>query len=407
PISRNEVIGRSVFDIDDIYRPSAAALALREKRKVSLLQRGMGDEAIATSVPIFDDKGEIQLVISTGRYISELKLLEEYYRYKSKEPKANAEYIKEGFVYTDVPMKKIMKLVEQISNTDSNILITGETGTGKSLLARYIHENSDRSSNNFIEINCSAIPETLIESELFGYDAGAFTGAKKTGKAGLIEMADGGTLFLDEIGDIPLNLQTKLLNVLQSRKITRIGSTKSISVDIRLITATHRDLEKMMKDESFREDLYYRINVVPLHIPSLRERTQAIPMLTNSFIKKFCKKYKKEIIIHDLAVKKLCAYKWPGNIRELENLIERLVVTNITGVIEEKDISEKYSYVSDNDDPDIIVNRIIFLKNALEEVESQLVKRAFNEYGSTYKVAEILGISQSAASRKRIKYMIP
>jgi two-component system response regulator AtoC len=223
-------------------------------------------------------------------------------------------------------IRQIYAVVEKVANTPSTVLISGESGTGKELIARALHENSNRHEGPFIKINCAAIPKTLMESELFGYDKGAFTGAVGA-KPGRFELAHGGTLFLDEIGEIPVEMQVKLLRVLQESEFERVGGIKTIKVDVRLVTATNRDLLEEIGAGNFREDLFYRLNVVPIQIPPLRERREDIPLLAEHFIAKFNERLKKQIVaISPEAVERLVAYHWPGNIRELENLMERTIL---------------------------------------------------------------------------------
>src|SRR3954470_24174773 len=223
-------------------------------------------------------------------------------------------------------IRQIYAVVEKVANTPSTVLITGESGTGKELIARALHENSSRQAGPFIKINCAAIPKTLMESELFGYEKGAFTGAVGA-KPGRFELAHGGTLFLDEIGEIPVEMQVKLLRVLQESEFERVGGIRTIKVDVRLVTATNRDLHAEVAAGAFREDLYYRLNVVPIHLPPLRERREDIPLLVGHFIAKFNERLKKQITGIDAeAVERLTGYHWPGNIRELENVIERTML---------------------------------------------------------------------------------
>ncbi|HVR60761.1 MAG TPA: sigma-54 dependent transcriptional regulator, partial [Polyangia bacterium] len=223
-------------------------------------------------------------------------------------------------------IKHVYAVVEKVANTPSTVLITGESGTGKELIARALHDNSSRHNGPFIKINCAAIPKTLMESELFGYEKGAFTGAVGA-KPGRFELAHGGTLFLDEIGEIPVEMQVKLLRVLQESEFERVGGIKTIKVDVRLITATNRDLMQEIASGSFREDLFYRLNVVPIHIPPLRERREDVPLLASHFIAKFNDRLKKTITaIQPAAMERLIAYNWPGNIRELENVMERTML---------------------------------------------------------------------------------
>ncbi|MCI8645368.1 MAG: sigma 54-interacting transcriptional regulator [Firmicutes bacterium] len=402
---RSDIIGKNVTDMEHtgIYRPSAVRIALKEHRQLTMVQSGPGGDAIVTATPIEDEEDNLVLCVSNARFVDELTLLDKYYSHKAQANKGD--YKEKRMVSKDEAMVKLYEVAKQIAGADSSILITGETGTGKSMIARYIHENSSRSKKKFIELNCAAIPENLMESELFGYESGAFTGAKKGGKPGLFELAEGGTLFLDEIGDMPLPLQAKLLHAIQNRTITRIGGTSEKSINVRIITATNKNLEKLVEEGQFRSDLYYRINVVPLHMPALRQRKKDIKELGQFFLRFFNERYSRETAITDEALEMLCHYRWPGNIRELENMMERLVVTNRTGVIAEEDLPGSVRVMNDVMREDIIINRMVPLKEALERVEQKLVEMAFEENGSTYKAAQALGISQSGASRKFLKYM--
>src|SRR5512140_590277 len=243
-----------------------------------------------------------------------------------------------GIVGQSVEMQSIFAIIEKVADTPSTVLITGESGTGKELVAKALHEQSSRKNGPFIKINCAAIPKTLMESELFGYEKGAFTGATST-KPGRFELADGGTLFLDEIGEIPVEMQVKLLRAIQESEFERVGGLKTIKVDVRLITATNRDLEQETQRGNFREDLYYRLNVVPLQIPPLRKRTGDIPLLSAHIIKKFNERLKKTIAgIADDALDALEAHAWPGNIRELENVLERTILFTKGERIERTDL---------------------------------------------------------------------
>ncbi len=230
-----------------------------------------------------------------------------------------------GIIGNSEAIVNLVEVVKKVATTDSTVLITGESGTGKSLIAKAIHFMSHRKDKPFITINCAAIPETLLEAELFGYEKGAFTGAH-TSKKGKFELANGGTIFLDEIGDMPLSLQAKILRVLQEREVERLGSEKVIRVDVRIIAATNKDLHELVKEGKFREDLYYRLNVVPIHVPALRERKEDIPLLVEHFLQVYNSKYGKKVKLSPDAMEPLIEYNWPGNIRELENTVERLVV---------------------------------------------------------------------------------
>lgn len=400
-VKRENVLGKNVTEMP--YKPSGVTLALKEKRRISVIQGGPGGDAMVTVTPIKNDGGDIEICVSNARFIDDLSLMDSYFDKRAERDKKDSKSKK--LVSRDKAMIKLYEFAKQVADADSGVLITGETGTGKSMMARYIHDNSSRRKKKFIELNCAAIPETLIESELFGYESGAFTGAQKGGKPGLFELADGGTLFLDEIGDMPMSLQPKLLHAIQNKLIMRIGGTKEIPVDVRIITATNKDLEKLVEEELFRSDLYYRINVVPLHIPALRERKTDIIDLMQSFLSFFNSRYNRDINIDEHAVRLLNEYRWPGNIRELENMMERLVVTNRRGLITEEDLPNNIKIMAETVGDDIQVHRVIPLKDAMDKVEEQLVQMVFKNGSSTREAAKILGISQSGASRKYLKYI--
>ena len=247
----------------------------------------------------------------------------------------------EGIIGQSVKMQEIFTLVEKVADSDSTIIINGESGTGKGLIARAIHKNSDRKDKPFITINCGAIPENLLESELFGHVRGAFTGATSS-KPGKFELANKGSVFLDEIGDMSANLQVKILRVLEEREFEQVGGSKTITADVRIIAATHRDLEKLVQEGSFREDLFYRLNVIPLEIPSLRERKTDIPLLVSHFLREFNLKNGRDVqgVTNDAMII-IKGHSWPGNVRELKNLVERLVVLKGEGDIDPLDLPEK------------------------------------------------------------------
>ena len=421
-ISKEEAEGTSTVDFvaEGSYGPdSAIMLAIKERKRVAVLQSGKvrnlseisadgikaHDEAIAISTPVFDEDGNIIYVVSNARFLGELELLKKYLDNTRSASDEEQLKNKKKMIWKSSKMKAILNLVRVVAPTDSSVMISGETGTGKSMLARYIHEQSRRRDKAFVEINCAAIPENLIESELFGYESGAFTGASQKGKKGLMETADGGTLFLDEIGDMPLSLQAKLLQCLQNRSFTRVGGEKRIDVDIRLITATNMDLEKMVQEGNFRNELYYRINVVPINLPRLSERREDFQMIVDVSMDRFTQRYDKEVVLSREARQIMEEYSWPGNIRELENTVERLVVTNRNGVILPADLPSKITAENNKYSGGVMIDDIIPLKKATEEIEKQLISAAYSRYGSSYKVARALGISQSAASRKIIKYL--
>jgi two-component system, NtrC family, response regulator AtoC len=322
-----------------------------------------------------------------------------------------------GLVGKSQEMHHIFQIIETVANTPSTVLITGESGTGKELVAKALHENSSRKSKPFIKINCAAIPKDLMESEMFGYERGAFTGATSS-KPGRFELADGGTLFLDEIGEIPVEMQVKLLRAIQESEFERVGGLATIKVDVRLITATNRDLEKEVQLGNFREDLFYRLNVVPLRVPPLRERRSDIPLLVHHIIRKFNERLKKSIrAISDEALARLQSYSWPGNIRELENVLERTILFCATDHIALADLPEEqgalaaarrpgHDRASENDvapgEPltgDTSLKDIVRAKTS--QVERELIIQALDGTGGNVtQAAKLLKISRKSLQMK-------
>ena len=271
-------------------------------------------------------------------------------------------------------MQEIYRMIAKVAMTDSTVLITGQSGTGKELIARAIHFNSPRREKQFVPVDCAVLSENLLESELFGHVRGSFTGAVTT-KPGLFEVADGGTVFLDEVGNISLSIQAKLLRVLQEREFTPVGGTKAKKVDIRLIAATNKDLEKMIKEEVFREDLYYRLNIVPLYLPALKERQEDIPLLAVHFLKKYAEEMGKAIKgFTPEAMERLMRYPWPGNVRELENVIERTVV-----MIDDEMIRVEHLILPGQQEKDILENQIPMTSGELKEIKKQVREKAVEE----------------------------
>jgi transcriptional regulator with PAS, ATPase and Fis domain len=279
------------------------------------------------------------------------------------------------------------------------VLILGESGVGKEMVANLIHETSDRKNSPFIKVNCGAIPENLLESELFGYEGGAFTGAKKEGKMGLFELANKGTLFLDEIAEMPLALQVKLLRVLQEREVMRVGGVKPVAVNVRIIAATNRNLHEDVQKGNFREDLYYRLNVIPLSILPLRERREDILPLASYFIEQFNQKYLTKKTLSAETAEAFELYNWPGNVRELQNIVERLIVMSDGDEIQHLHLPEEITNLSSNRDK-VQVLDILPLKECMEMAEKQLLRLAKQKYSSTVKIADALQVNQSTISRK-------
>jgi len=301
-------------------------------------------------------------------------------------------------------MRQVMETVEHVADKETSVLILGETGVGKEVLAKRIHQISKRRDGTYLKINCCAMPPSLLESELFGYENGAFTGARKGGKPGLLEAARGGTIFLDEIGDISMELQVKLLRVLQEKEIMRVGGLKAIAVDSRFIFATNRDLKAMVTEGRFRKDLYYRLNVVPISIPALRHRNEDIRPFLEFFLEKFNQKHGYDKTFAPELVQVLCGYGWPGNVRELENLVERLVVSVYGSTIGLADIAELGTARLPQQDS---VERGLPLRQAVEALEKELISQALLSHGSMGRVAAALGVDRTTILRKIAKYRIP
>lgn len=349
-IKRAWIIGSDMNSLvrDEVYSESVGLEVISKKKAISKAQRVNDRYIYSSAVPIFKDNKLKNVVISVVDITSMKDLKEKLREVKSinikiqreLEELKNLDCQDNSMIAKSKAMEDIKELALRISNVDSNILIEGESGVGKGVLSKFIHLNSDRKDKSFTKIDCGSLAPTLIESELFGYEEGAFTGARKKGKIGLIESSQGGTLFLDEIGELPLNLQVKLLTVIQDKKLLRVGGSELIDIDTRIISATNRDLAKMIDDNKFRMDLYYRLKVVYIKIPPLKDRKEDIVPLINIFLKRLNKKYNFQKTISSEAMKILLNYPWPGNIREIENEIERLIVTTSSEIIGDEDILE-------------------------------------------------------------------
>ena len=418
---REFVIGKTAEELIKmgLYDNSAALLTLKNKKTSSTMLEitsgsKKGQVIMATGTPIFDDNGKLSQVVVNVRDITDLESLKEQLektkelskRYASELEEIRLQRQKiEDFIANSSSMKKVLELAVRVSQVDSTVIITGESGVGKGVLAEKIHHLSKRRNNSLITINCGAIPENLLESELFGYESGAFTGAKREGKPGMFELASGGTLILDEIGDLPLTLQVKLLRVLQQKEIKRVGGVKPIKVDTRIIAATNKNLSEMVKEGKFREDLFYRLNVINIWIPPLRERKEDLFQLICLIMEKINKKYDENKKLSQLIVDKLLSYDWPGNVRELENTLERLVILSYGRNINIEDLPKNIQGQNQNIGV-ITINNIVPLKKAVQEVESQLLALALHKYKTTRKIAKALGVNQSTIVRKINNYNI-
>jgi PAS domain S-box-containing protein/TyrR family helix-turn-helix protein len=416
-IKREEVLGRTMDELveNGFYNESVTLHVLQTRRSQSLLQRinKTGKAVMVTGTPFFDKDGQIMLVVTNVRDVTELNLLQQKLENMQKlqsEAKIELKQLRDtvkGNIHIAPRSKKMQEIVQlalRLSQVDATVLIEGESGSGKEVVADIIHNGGPRKNNPFIKISCGAIPDQLLESELFGYVSGAFTGASKQGKAGLFEVASGGTLFLDEIGEMPLGLQVKLLRVLQERMITRVGDTVPIKVDVRVIAATNRNLATMAESGQFRKDLFYRLNVVPVRIPPLRERREDIIHFIYGFLDSCNMRYGLYKQIDRDALNVLAEYEWPGNVRELENMIEQMVVVTQSEVItiEDLPLSLKRNFEA----PDMVPVEDRTLQSMVEEVETRALEAAYRKYKTTRAMARALGVNQSTIVRKMIRYGI-
>jgi PAS domain S-box-containing protein len=414
-VRREEVIGKHMRDLEKLgfYSQSVTLLVLEQKRTITIMQRIKNKkDVLVTGNPVFDENGKIILVLTNVRDITELnqlrdelektkQLSEKYYNELSE---LRIQYNKpKDVIAQSSAMKQTLSLALRVAKVDTTVLITGESGVGKEIIARIIHNNSARRKGPFITINCGAIPENLLESELFGYEPGAFSGANRNGKPGLFEVAEGGTLQLDEIGDLPLHLQVKILRALQEKEIYHVGGVKPININARIIASTNKDLKAMVEQGSFRDDLYYRLNVVPIYIPPLRNRGDDIIPLIYHFLGKFNKKYGYNKILHSETVKHLLRYDWPGNVRELENTIERLVVVSEKDVISPETLPSSIHENLSSDRSVITIDTIMPLKKAVDKLENKLIELAFQKYKNINDVAEALQVHRTTLLRKRRK----
>lgn len=411
-VKAEDAIGQNMQDLiaSGWYSESVALKVLQKGTVVHILQTTKnGKEVMATGTPI-KENGKIVRVVVNARDITELihlrKELEETQQ-RARQVETEVELLRKqhldtgDVVFRSPAMQRILNMINQIATFDSTILIEGESGVGKEVISKLIHR-SKRKEGPFIKIDCSSIPENLLESELFGYEKGAFTGANKEGKIGLIELANKGTLFLDEIGELSLVLQAKLLRVIQDREIVRLGGKERIPVSIRIIAATNKNLAEMVEQKTFRKDLYYRLNVVPIYIPPLRERKEDIYPLILSFVEKFNNDYGLGKSIHQKAVDYLLEYSWPGNVRQLANVIERILVTTESTIIHPEDLP---LYLKNRSQPDD-VSSSTSLKEALNEYEKHVLLDAKTKSKSTYDMAKLLELDVSTIRRKLKKHKI-
>lgn len=416
-IKEEKVLGKKVHEIDGedhiCLKTIQEVISLVKKFGKSMTGMGElknGNEIYVTGTPI-KIKGEVKHITINIRDITELKILKEEVSrlmslYYSTPEEARISQLTGGEIIAENKiMRGIIDMIVRLAQVDTLVLFEGESGTGKELLARLIHRLSARRKGPFIPVNCGAIPENLFESELFGYAKGAFTGALKEGKPGLFELANDGIIFLDEIGELPLHSQVKLLKIIEDLEVVRVGGRTPIKLNVRIIAATNKDLPKMVKEGRFREDLFYRLYVVPIKIPPLRERREDIFPLAWHFLKKFNSKFNQSKTFSREIIEVMESYSWPGNVRELQNVIERMVVTSDEDVLRPKDLPPSI-YLEDVEENGLIqVKGVISLPKAKEILEKKLISNVFSIKGTTTRhAARLLGVDHSTIVRKLRKY---
>ncbi len=417
-VSAEQVVGKDMKELvsEGFFDKSVTLEVLKRKTSVTIIQQIKGGKKIlVTGNPIFDENGEMAFVVTNERDISELDHLRSQLQEAQALAKGYSSRILElemkgvdlsNIVFRSEEMQRIIEMALRVARVDTTVLLLGESGVGKGMIAKLIHRHSNRNDGPFIRVDLAGVPEPLVESELFGYEKGAFTGAKAEGKPGFFELANKGTLFLDEIGEIPLGTQSKLLRFLEDHEIVRVGGTEPKKLDVRVIAATNKNIEEMVTTRAFRKDLYYRLNVVPIHIPSLKQRPDDILPLIFYYLEKFNQIHGKNKHISPEATEILLQYEYPGNVRELANLMERLIVVADQDTITARDIPNSVSsYYASAGKPAFLSPENASLKSALERYESMIIKEAVRKYGSQRKAARALKIDQGTISRKLRKHI--
>ena len=411
--AHGSIVGKSAFDLeqDGTFDPCITAEVLRQKKKITTTQtiNRVHKNVMTVGIPLFDKAGALKYAVCFNTVsMEQINVIQQNYRNLQKSLQQYTQEIAElriratstSIVVKSAAMQRLWTLIQNTANTKANILITGETGVGKSAIAKAIHNMSSRANGPFIEVNCAVLHENLIESELFGYEKGAFTGAASGGKIGKIELANHGTLFLDEIGELPHHIQSKLLQLIQEKTIERLSGTRRIELDFRLLVATNRNLEEEVQRGLFRSDLFYRLNVIRIHIPPLRQRPEDILPLAHQFLERFCGEYGKQLALSPRFVAFLEQYPWPGNVRQLENLMERLVITAQDPIL---DVTALPVEFTGGDTP--LPAPTGTLAERMDAFEGQIIRDSYRRCGTTVAVAKELGISQATAARKIAKYV--
>jgi PAS domain S-box-containing protein/TyrR family helix-turn-helix protein len=416
-IPRDKILGETAWSIIDkgLVSDSATRHVLETGQPFTSQQTfRSGRQSVITASPVLDKEGKLMRVVTNVRDMTEINRLREelaesqvkLHAYsKIVETLTDEQMFKEKMVFRSRAMSLVRDSAAKFAKVDAPLLITGESGVGKEVIADFVHANSLRKGQPYLKINCGAIPENLLESELFGYEGGAFTGAKREGRTGLFEMANGGTVLLDEIGELSLGLQVKLLRFVQEKEFYRVGGKKVVKVDVRLIAATNRDLQEMVDQKQFRSDLMFRLNVLKIHVPALRERPEDVILLINYTLDKFSRKYRVEKRISGELYKGLMQHHWTGNVRELENLMERLVVVSDLVEITPDHLPEELRrelYAA----PTAVANGELSYKEAKDEFEKTFLSQALAKYKSSRHVAEKLGVDHSTVVKKAARYGI-
>lgn len=414
-IRADEIVGRNIEELlkQGFIERSATLEAIRSRKQVSVLQRHEGRKLMSTGTPVFNEEGELVLAVTTVRDVTEMDRLQRELeeqgvlnsQFREQMLNMQQEQLESSKIIARSPsMLTVLGQAIRVGGAESTVLILGESGSGKGVIVDLIHSNSRRSDGPLVKLNCGAIPESLIESELFGYEKGAFTGAEGS-KPGYFEMADGGSLFLDEIAELPASSQVKLLRFLEDGSITRLGGTAPRKVNVRVLAATHRDLPQMVEGGSFRLDLFYRLNVIPMVVPPLRERRDCILPLLRHYIDAFAEKSGVQRRLGRAAVDALMAYPFPGNVRELMNLCERLVVMSDTEIIGLVDLPPSVLEQTDAQNLTSVHWRDgLSLNEIVAEVEREVLTAARERYASQAEIAAALGVNQSTIARKLKRY---
>jgi PAS domain S-box-containing protein len=417
-ITPEMILGKNVKEITEkymLYKNAVTLKVIKEKKRVDSIGESLlnNQKMLITGNPIFDEAGNVKRVVINNREWTDLESLKaqldnsndklQIFSEENRKKTYELSHLRtkqrdsKAYIGSSEQYEGVRKLIELISPTDATVLITGATGTGKEVVANEIVKYSTRKDKPYIKINCSAIPGNLLESELFGYEKGSFTGANKEGKMGLFEIAHTGTLLLDEIGDMPMDLQSKMLRVLQEREVKRIGSYKSIPIDVRILAATNKDIQAAVADGKFREDLYYRLNVIPIKLPTLSDRVDDIDIFLTHFVTDYNRRYAKSIAFDNASTALLKQYSWPGNVREFKNIIERIVII----ARQSEDVYELLSQMLHIDVIPATFRMDKSYKEMVNDFERQLLSKALKEFKTTTNAAKHLKLDQSTIVKKK------